>query len=357
MHIIPFSQSESVFERALAELRSGGLIIAPSDTVYGLLCDSTSEKAVQQLIVWKSRPAGKPISVFVADLAMAQKYVDINPEQQKTLHAILPGPFTVILSSRHVVQRALESEFGTLGIRIPQFPFVLELAKRFGKPITATSANMAGEAPFHNFISLEKSLSEQKKTIIQLALDAGSLPPRKPSTVIDLTKSDMPVLRVGDVALAQKEELVSKSAEETMTIGEKLVSKVQTIVEKKPVVIILKGELGAGKTVLVKGIAHALGIHTITSPTYVIAAEYPVNNHQPFLLLHHLDLYNIIDSTELLHIGIDAMLKPGNLICIEWGDKAGSLQDILARAYCIFGESEYISPTERKITVTFPQIT
>lgn len=355
MQIIPFQQSEAVFEYCLTELRSNGLIISPSDTVYGLLCDATNENAVRQLIAWKSRPAGKPISVFVSDLAMASDYVEIDSSQQKILQNILPGPFTMILPSRHKVQTLLESEFGTLGIRIPQFSFLLELAKRFGKPITATSANMAGESPFHNFQSLFRSLSEQKKQIIHLALDAGALPPRKPSTVIDLTKSDMPVLRAGDVALAQKEEYVSQSAEETMKIGEELCSRIKAMVAQKPVVVILKGDLGVGKTVLVKGIAHSLGIESITSPTYVIAAEYPLSNVSPFTTLHHLDLYNIRQSDELRQIGIEAMLKPGNLICIEWGDKAGSLQAVLAGAFCIYGESEYISATERKITLTLPQ--
>ena len=130
-------------DKIIQTLQNGGLVVHPSDTVYGLLCDATNPEAVKKLFAFKARPASKPVSIFVSDLEMAKDYVVIDRKTGDRLKEFLPGPYTVVLPSKHNVVKELESEKGTMGIRIPKYPAILELVRKFGKPITATSANLS----------------------------------------------------------------------------------------------------------------------------------------------------------------------------------------------------------------------
>ena len=118
--------SPASVEKILQTLDSGGLVVAPSDTVYGLLVDATNETAVKKLLAFKNRPIGKPISIFVADYGMLSQQGDVQESQMQLLKRFLPGPFTVVFPSKHKVSRYLESEKGTLGIRIPSYPFITD---------------------------------------------------------------------------------------------------------------------------------------------------------------------------------------------------------------------------------------
>ena len=104
---------------------SNGLAMFPSDTTYACVVDATLPAAVEKLISFKSRPTGKAISVFVPSIKAAQKYVTMSDEQKETLTALLPGPYTMILPSLHILSKSLEAENGTLGLRIPEYPLSL----------------------------------------------------------------------------------------------------------------------------------------------------------------------------------------------------------------------------------------
>ncbi|MCX6730473.1 MAG: Sua5/YciO/YrdC/YwlC family protein, partial [Candidatus Roizmanbacteria bacterium] len=100
-------------QRCISILQSGGLLVAPSDTVYGLVCDATNEEAVKKLIAVKNRPWGKPISVFTDGFEMMSSLVELG-SHKALLQTLLPGPFTIILPSKHKVCSLLESERKTL---------------------------------------------------------------------------------------------------------------------------------------------------------------------------------------------------------------------------------------------------
>ncbi len=187
-----------VINNTITTLKSNGLVIFPSDTVYGLLCDAESSKAVQKLILFKNRPPGKAISVF-CDFKLINKLVKINKQQQEIIKEILPGPFTVIIPSRHIVNKLLESEKECLGIRIPSFQMINRLIQEYGKPLTATSANLAGRSPHYSVSSLFSEISKKQADLIDLIVDAGTLPRNKPSTVVDLTLPSIKILSQGDV--------------------------------------------------------------------------------------------------------------------------------------------------------------
>ena len=107
---------KTVINETRKVLARGGLVVFPSDTVYGLLVDATNENAVKKLIRFKNRPHGKAISVFIPDLNNLHQYVQVDHRQDKIIRTLLPGPFTVILKSKHQTSKLLESENGTLGV-------------------------------------------------------------------------------------------------------------------------------------------------------------------------------------------------------------------------------------------------
>lgn len=309
-------------------LRGGGLVVFPTDTVYGLLVDAKNENAVRKLIAFKSRPAGKPISVFAGDFDTLQQLVEVTSKDLTRLRELLPGPYTVVLKSRHVVSKLLESEKGTLGVRIPDFKVVTDVVKRFAGPVTATSANRSGHPAVHSIPALMNQLNDEQKAMIDLVVDIGDLPKNKPSTVIDMTDTTLRVLREGDLKFSSTKIYKSNSPEETVGIAKKIVK--ETLDpglrrDDKTIVFILQGDLGAGKTQFVKGVAEYLKIaERIISPTFVIYYEYRIVNSE-YRNLIHMDLYNVQDAEEFRYLGMDKYLESPNIFCIEWGEKSGEI--------------------------------
>lgn len=168
-------------KEATLVLRRGGSVIYPTDTLYGLGVDAGNEQAVEQLIKLKGRDADKKFSVMLGNLDAIEQLAELTPKTKETLCRKLPGAYTFVLNAK---------TGGTIAIRMPDHPVALELARAFGKPITATSANISGEKPLN-------SLSSLKSLGADYILWAGPLPATKPSTLVDLTKKRPRVLRRG----------------------------------------------------------------------------------------------------------------------------------------------------------------
>lgn len=337
-------------QRCVSILEEGGLIVTPSDTVYGLVCDATNNEAVEKLIKVKNRPPGKPISVFSDGFNMMDGLVEMRAHK-KLLEKLLPGPFTVILPSKHAVSSLLESERMTLGVRFTSFPWIQELVHVYKKPLTATSANISGRHPHYEPKGFINELSAAKKQLIDHIVDFGKLPHNKPSTIIDLTGSSLKLLRKGEIIPLSEATFTSTSFQETKKIAQFLIEKYVGKLSKKPLVFILEGEMGVGKTVFAQGLGEYLRAEQVVSPTYVIYYEYPVNKNNMTMFLHA-DLYNIEESEEFSHLGIENYLKEGTVICIEWGDRVGSLfEKIKDKSKVIVVEMDYKNEKERTISV------
>lgn len=336
--------------RYIKILQNGGLLVAPSDTVYGLVCDATNTDAVKKLIAVKNRPYGKPISVFTDGLGMIESLVRVG-DHESLLKTLLPGPFTVILPSKQKVCPLLESEKKTLGVRLPSYEWIQNLVHAYGKPLTATSANISGRSPHYEPHGFMDELSDEKRKLIDAVVDAGKLPRNKPSTIVDLTGSSLKLLRHGDVLPVSEDVFSSTSAQETKKIGTFLARKYHALGKDKPVVFIIEGEMGVGKTVFAQGMGHFFGIENIISPTYVIYYEYPVKTDTIQMFLHA-DLYNIEESEEYEHLGLEEYLKKNTLICMEWGNRIGPLFDEMKKkAHVVMIEMSYTSEQARKIVV------
>jgi len=347
-----------IIKKSCDVLRLGGLVVFPSDTVYGLLVDSTNEEAVKKLIQFKNRPIGKAISVFVADIEMLKSVVDLPKSKSELLNHLLPGPFTVILKSKHKVSKSLESEKGSLGVRIPNYPLVRDLVTAFGKPITATSANLGGRSPHYSIQTFLNELPKNKKDLIDFIVDASKLPKNKPSTVVDLSTSHLKLLRRGDIFFKKSNSYISESPAQTRKIGRYLIEKILKSNKKKPIVFVLRGDLGSGKTEMTRGIASYFGVEKIISPTFVVYYEYDnlvkseklkVKSYKKFI---HADLYNVEDPEEFKYLGLENYLQKENIMVIEWGEKLGELYEKFKnKAEVIFIEIKYKSEKEREIKV------
>jgi len=339
-----------IINKVIEVLLKGGLVIFPSDTVYGALVDATNELAVKKLIAFKNRPPGKAISVFMADFEMMKRYVKVRTGRDLSLQNLLPGPFTIILKSKHTVGNKnvcslLESEKGTLGVRIPQYQLINQLIQKFGKPVTATSANLANRSPHYSVKTLLSELPKNKQKLIDLIIDVGQLPRNKPSTVVDLTEPEIKILRKGDVDFLKTKKIVSKSKEETKQIAKNVGNVYMRCVKNKPLVFIIEGELGVGKTVFVKGLGESLGIKNIISPTFVIYYQY--GN------FYHFDLYRIQDKEEFKYLEIEKLLRPGNILTFEWGEKAGEIYDLLkSKGKIVYVKMKYVNKNSRKLEIS-----
>ncbi|MDP2874119.1 MAG: L-threonylcarbamoyladenylate synthase [bacterium] len=192
---------QAAIEKSVNVLRNGGLLIYPTETCYGLGADATSKQAIDLLLSYKREREGKPISIAVADQEMAEKYVELNALAKNLYRQYLPGPLTVISSSRGLIDSRAESATKTLGVRIPDYPMIREISAGLGKPITSTSANTSGGGEPYNIQDLLAGLPEEKKNLLTLLLDAGELPRRPSSTVVDTTSGQLVILRAGALDL------------------------------------------------------------------------------------------------------------------------------------------------------------
>lgn len=188
--------------KAIGFLKAGGVVVAPTDTVYGLLADVFNQKTLEKVFLIKGRNFSKSLPVFVDSFEMLERVAYVkNKEIENFLMKSWPGKTTCVLPSRGWMplgvrggSSPLPSDRLNIAVRIPDHHFLLELIKRFGGPLTGTSANYSGKGPH---IEIEKVVLEFKHLPIQpdLIIDAGDLPPSKPSAIFDCTVWPPKILR------------------------------------------------------------------------------------------------------------------------------------------------------------------
>jgi len=355
MKILEITNNYQKVLRQTAEIiLTGGLVVFPSDTVYILAVDPTNKQAVEKLLAFKNRWTGKAISIAVLDIDMAKDYVEFNNLAKNIYTTLLPGPFTIVSKGKSKVVKGIEAENGTLGIRIPNNKYIHDLVELVGKPITATSANLSGRTPNYSIQSFLRPLSKKKQEMIDLIVDGGKLPKNKPSTVIDATESEIKILRRGDLITGKTTNLISKSEKETEKIAEFLLKK-NLNNQTKPLIFLLSGDLGCGKTVFSRKIGHLLGVkEKITSPTFVIYNEYLIKNNK-FL---HMDLYKITTEKDLEEIKFLDLFTDNIVSCIEWPENMGEkfLKKLKKKTRIVSVNFEYVDEETRSIRYQIVEI-
>lgn len=185
--------------QAAGTMRNGGIIVYPTDTLYGLGADAFSDETVNRVYAIKGREEGKPVHCVVSDFEMAAEFAEINAAARRIAERLLPGALTLVLRKKPGVQGGIARGMDTIGIRIPKSDFCLELARSYGKPFTTTSANASGMAPERTIAGIIEQLGPAADDI-DLAIDAGELPASAPSTVINLVSGHPSILREGAVS-------------------------------------------------------------------------------------------------------------------------------------------------------------
>ncbi len=187
--------SEAIIE-AVNMLKTGGVVVCPTDTVYGLMANACDCNAVEQVFKIKERPITKPLPIIARNMAWVKELVQMPGKLEETLSEIWPGATTVILPRKKVIPKIVTAGSPNVGIRIAKYELIDKILAKFGYPLTATSANISGEEPTGN---IKRVIASFKGKIWKpdLILDVGNLPKSEPSAILDLSTIKPKILRVG----------------------------------------------------------------------------------------------------------------------------------------------------------------
>lgn len=186
---------KELIKLAVDVLKNDGLVVFPTDTLYGLASNALSRKGIIKVYKAKGRSFRKPLSIAFHSLIQAKKYAKFNKTALKLAKKFLPGPLTIVLQMKYRFPKELTFGSKKLGVRIPDNKIALELIKECGFPITATSANISGNK---DPVTAEDAIN-QIGDKADLILDGGRCKLKKPSTVIEVLDSKIKILREGAI--------------------------------------------------------------------------------------------------------------------------------------------------------------
>jgi L-threonylcarbamoyladenylate synthase len=158
-------------KESLTTLKNGGIILYPTDTIWGLGCDATNPEAVQKIFRIKARSGSKSLLVLVNGDQMLERYVKDIPEIALELAGISDDPLTIIYPEGKNLAEAVCGDDGSVGIRICHDEFCNELITRLRKPIVSTSANLSGKPSPGNYSEIEKSVIDQADYVVRYRQD------------------------------------------------------------------------------------------------------------------------------------------------------------------------------------------
>ncbi len=189
-----------IISKAVEYLKSGKVLVYPTETFYGLGVDVTNEKAIKRLYDLKRRDYGLPIAILVADKPMLEEYVErVADPVNNLIKAFWPGPLTILFPAGKKISKSLTTNTGKIGIRISSHPVATAIVRELGRPITTTSANLSGYPPSLNV----KHVLKYFKDKLDMCLDGGECDPSRGSTVIDVADETMAIVRDGAVPADQ----------------------------------------------------------------------------------------------------------------------------------------------------------
>src|SRR3990167_2642621 len=196
--IDPNIPDKKIITGAVQILKKGGVVMYPTDTAYGLAADIEGGAGIENIFKIKGRIKQKTLPLIAGSRAMADKYVNWTPMGKKLAKKFWPGHLTLVLESRisrkHIIKQS------KIAIRVPDNKIAQMISKKLGRPITSTSANISGKNECYSVVEfLNQAIG--KKWLPDLILDAGKLPKRKPSTIVDATKDQIIVIRKGEINL------------------------------------------------------------------------------------------------------------------------------------------------------------
>ncbi|MDO8434330.1 MAG: L-threonylcarbamoyladenylate synthase [Candidatus Binatus sp.] len=186
-------------EDGIAALQEGELVVYPTETFYGLGADPFSASALKLLFAAKAREPERPVGMIAADAAMAFSITrEVSEPARRLADAFWPGPLTLVLPAREGFAPELIGADG-IGVRVSPHPIARGLARGLGNPITATSANLSGEAPAMTLAEARSAFGAK----VKVYLEGGKLTAAAPSTVVAIRRDKVKMIRIGAISEAQ----------------------------------------------------------------------------------------------------------------------------------------------------------
>lgn len=201
------SQDMEILRRAARILRNGGLVVFPTETVYGLGANALDGKAVRKIFEVKGRPADNPLIVHVADPAAAEEVAYVPEAGAGLMKRFWPGPLTLVMPARSIVPPEVTAGLSTVAVRMPAQRIALELIRLAEVPVAAPSANLSGRPSPTDAAAVEEDLGEK----VEIILDGGSTCFGVESTVLDITGERAVLLRPGGASIESLEEFLGYS--------------------------------------------------------------------------------------------------------------------------------------------------
>ena len=188
--------TQSNIKKAADIIRHGGIVIYPTETVYGIGCDPHNQKATEKINQIKGR-TGKPLPLICSNLQTAQDHAELNSQALKLAEHFWPGPLMLILPAKGIYPNAVTQGQTTIGLRVPDSQISRQLAEHSGGCIVSTSANKSGQPP----ATTAQEASKQLGVMVDMILDGGPTLGDRASTILDITGHKPRILRKGPVSL------------------------------------------------------------------------------------------------------------------------------------------------------------
>jgi len=188
-------------DRAVECLERGEVIIFPTETSYGIGCDAANAEAVARVFLIKGRPDDKGAPIIIPDQESAFNYIEVNDRANQLMDRYWPGPLNIIGPVKEgspVAERC--AHFGTQAVRLSSHPFCATLARRLGKPIVASSANISGKDAAYSINEVKQAFAERPDKP-DCIIDGGDLPKLPASTTVKIEGDKIEVLRQGSVEI------------------------------------------------------------------------------------------------------------------------------------------------------------
>lgn len=187
-------------KKAVAVLKSGGVVIHPTDTCYGVAADITNQKTIEKVYLLKKRDFKKPLKIIVKNLKEFRKYGQYYPVISKLIKKYHPYQIAFVVPKTKAVPSFLNPQDPTIGIQVPRCQICQQLLKKTNLPLAATSANISNERECYDLIELFKQFSKDDPNQPPfLIVYGGRLPQKKPSSVVKIINNKkIEILRLGD---------------------------------------------------------------------------------------------------------------------------------------------------------------
>jgi len=193
----PGAPQRDAIAEAVTWIRGGGVVAIPTDTLYGLAADPFNRDAIRRLFDLKGRDADRAMPLIAAGVDQVVAHLgSLSPLARRLANQYWPGPLTLVVPAPRALVREVTGGLGTVGVRVPADDVARAVCAGCGRPITATSANLSGDAAPSDPDIVERSLGDR----IDFLLDTGPTKGGAPSTIVDVTGGEPTLVRAGALA-------------------------------------------------------------------------------------------------------------------------------------------------------------